>query len=53
VACVAGEVEPRPVAAGGPKAERVRHGHVAAGSVAFGRPCRHRSHRRRQRICCK
>lgn len=50
VACVAGEVECRPVAAGGPKAEGVRHAHVAAGGVAAGPPCRHRSHRRRQSI---
>ena len=37
VACVAGEVEPRPVAVGGPKAEGVRHAHVAAASAAVGR----------------
>jgi len=55
VARVAGEVvEPRPVAAGVPKAEGVRHAHVAAASAAVGHPCRrHRSHRRRQRVCCK
>jgi hypothetical protein len=50
VACVAGEVEPGPVAAGGPKAEGVRHVHVAAGGVAAARPCRHRTHRRRHSI---
>jgi hypothetical protein len=53
VAGVAGEVEPRPVAAGGPKAERVRHTHIAAGSVAFGQPCRHPSNGRGHRMCCK
>ena len=55
VAGVAGEVEPRPVAAGVAKAEGVRHAHVAAASAAvgLGHPSRHRRHRRQPHICIK
>jgi len=37
---VAGEVEPRPVAARRPEAERVRHAHAPAAGVAVGQPYR-------------
>ena len=40
MAGVAREVEARPVAAGGPEAERVRHPHVPAGGLTAGLPYR-------------
>ena len=50
---VAGEVETGPVAAGGPKAEGVRHAHVAAGGVAARQPYRCRCRWRRGSCCCR